>query len=132
MVEVDRSRVPAVVDVAAACLAAEQLQKRHQIGVVHLCQDLHLRLGPTVDKEKQEKKRLRNHPSPHLLIPPGKISFFGKKLPILIFCFLQITSVHLLPLFPSLPLLIQTWPYIGSKLTKQSSGWRLPGPLCLN
>ena len=71
MVEVDRSRVPAVVDVAAACLAAEQLQKSHQIGIVHLGQELHLRLGPTVDKGKQEKKRLRNHPSPHLLIPPG-------------------------------------------------------------
>ena len=77
MVEVDRSRVPAVVDVAAACLAAEQLQKKHPIGIVHLCQDLHLRLGPTVDKEKQEKKRLRNHPCPHVLIPPCKKSFFS-------------------------------------------------------
>ena len=35
MVEVDRSRVPAVVDVAAACLAAEQLQKMRQNGVNH-------------------------------------------------------------------------------------------------
>ena len=78
MVEVDRSRVPAVVDVAAACLAAEQLQKRHQIGTVHLCQNLHLRLGPTVDKGKQEEERLRNHPSPHLLIPPGKKVFLAK------------------------------------------------------
>ena len=78
MVEVYWSRVPAVVDVAAACLAAEQLQKRHQIGTVHLCQNLHLRLGPTVDKGKQEEERLRNHPSPHLLIPPGKKVFLAK------------------------------------------------------
>ena len=101
MVEVYWSRVPAVVDVAAACLAAEQLQKRHQIGIVHLCQDLHLRLGPTVDKEKQEKKRLRNHPFPHLLIPPGKKNLAIKRRLILIFCFPLSTSVHLLPLFPS-------------------------------
>ena len=79
MVEVYWSCVPAVVDVAAACLAAEQLQKRQQIGIVHLCQDLHLRLGPTVDKEKQEEEKLRSHPCPHLLIPPCKKKFGHKK-----------------------------------------------------
>ena len=35
MVEVDRSRVPAVVDVAAACLAADKFQKMRQNGVNH-------------------------------------------------------------------------------------------------
>ena len=55
------------------------LEKSPNWRCFHLCQDLHLRLGPTVDKEKQEKKRLRNHPFPHLLIPPCKKKLAIKK-----------------------------------------------------